>query len=579
MLAGDFCRRSCGRCAAAAPPAGPLPLPALAAPTSGARPGAQEAAAAAAASCSPPPAASPTDVRTGCPHLAAGLALWNDPATWGAAGVPPADASHRVVTLPAGKKVLLAGCMLPANARFVQIVVPAGSELIFAEALLEFRLASLLVRGALRAGAPTCRLASRVTLVFEQQGVDAADFGVLAPPGGSLDIHGRRFAPTWTRLAASAPAGAAELRLQAAVNWGVGDQLAVATSAYRDLLEDRNEVRTVTAISADRRTLALNAPLTFGHYGGGEYQSEVALLTRSIRLLGVSGTAAAALGPHLRAESSTRIAGVLAYRFGQRNALGRYPFHFHMMGDGAGSFVTDSAVYDSYYRCYVLHGTSNARLENNVGFSVDGSCFYLEDGVEERNTLAGNFAGLVRPIGPPAGGAGQEGATVAESAAVAQPADAAAAGFYMTNPNNDLVGNAASGGALGFAVLVLEKPIGLSRDVAIVPAARPWGRFARNTAHSSGYFAVQTSACMYFGGAARCAALRRGLQRLTSCALPPARTRLTCLTSSTLNLPPRRQALGGRRLQRRDRPPPDLLLRPLRLPDARRRRRARDAAC
>ena len=40
----------------------------------------------------------------------------------------------------------------------------------------------------------------------------------------------------------------------------------------------------------------------------------------------------------------------------------------------------------------------------------------------------------------------------------------------------------------------------MSRDVAIVPAARPWGAFRGNTAHSSGYFAYQTGGCIYFGG-------------------------------------------------------------------------------
>jgi hypothetical protein len=162
-------------------------------------------------------------------------------------------------------------------------------------------------------------------------------------------------------------------------------------------------------------------------------------------------------------------------------------------------------VFSSFYRCYVIHATSHVRLENNVGFSVDGSCFYLEDGVEERNQITGNFAGLMRPIGTPAGGSNQAGVTVEESADVAQPADSNAAGYYLTNPNNDLVGNAASGGAIGFTTVVLQKPIGMSRDVAIVPAARPWGAFRGNTAHSSGYFAYQTAGCIYFGGALRCA--------------------------------------------------------------------------
>ncbi len=43
----------------------------------------------------------------------------------------------------------------------------------------------------------------------------------------------------------------------------------------------------------------------------------------------------------------------------------------------------------------------------NVGFNVHGHCYYLEDGVEERNVLERNLAAYVHPIHT-AGGWGQQ---------------------------------------------------------------------------------------------------------------------------------------------------------------------------
>lgn len=55
-------------------------------------------------------------------------------------------------------------------------------------------------------------------------------------------------------------------------------------------------------------------------------------------------------GGVVRIEGEARIQGVCAYRMGQINTLGAYPFHFHMLGWAASSYIRDSAVYRSYYR-------------------------------------------------------------------------------------------------------------------------------------------------------------------------------------------------------------------------------------
>jgi hypothetical protein len=63
-----------------------------------------------------------------------------------------------------------------------------------------------------------------------------------------------------------------------------------------------------------------------------------------------------------------------------------------------GNYVKDCAVHKSFYRCVSIHGTHDVNVSRNVAYDVEGHCFYLEDGVEERNTFAFNLAALVHPI-------------------------------------------------------------------------------------------------------------------------------------------------------------------------------------
>ena len=185
---------------------------------------------------------------------------------------------------------------------------------------------------------------------------------------------------------------------------------------------------------------------------------------------------------------------------GQRNVLAAYPFHFHLLGDAYSSYIQDCSVYRSFYRGVVLHGTSHSTISNNVAFDVSGNCFYMEDGVEEHNLIHRNLAAYIHVIGKPAAGSGQGGSTHVQSSSLRQPADAAAAGFWITNLRNTITNNAASGGWTGFSIPRLDKPVGLHRSMTgFSPHKRPTKVFSGNTAHSSGYM-WQRGACIYVGG-------------------------------------------------------------------------------
>lgn len=218
-------------------------------------------------------------------------------------------------------------------------------------------------------------------------------------------------------------------------------------------------------------------------------------------------------GAHVLATGSTaimRLSGVELRRAGQTNRLGRYPLHFHLMGDATAGLasgeteprasVRDCAVHRSYYRCVSVHGTHNALVSQTVAHDVIGHCYYLEDGIEEGNTFEYNLASHVHFIGEPARAGGQSCGDVDQSDDLLLPADVAASGFYVTNARNTLVGNAASGGWSGFAFPNLPSPIGAHRSSSsVTPSDHDVLRFEGNSAHSSGFW-WHSAGQIYFGG-------------------------------------------------------------------------------
>lgn len=96
------------------------------------------------------PAFDPNPRGSNCPHLAANLKLWHDPATWPSGKVPsPSD----TIVLPANTAILASACSFHPtdmyltkfkslfsidNRRYESISVPAGSALIFDDAPIDF---------------------------------------------------------------------------------------------------------------------------------------------------------------------------------------------------------------------------------------------------------------------------------------------------------------------------------------------------------------------------------------------------------------------------------------------------------
>jgi hypothetical protein len=167
------------------------------------------------------------------------------------------------------------------------------------------------------------------------------------------------------------------------------------------------------------------------------------------------------------------------------------------------NFLLDSSIHDSFYRCASIHGTNDVTISKTVAYNVVGHCFYLEDGVEERNVLSFNLASHIISIGTPAAGAGQIGTFLRETDELRNPADGAAAGFYITNARNWIYGNAASGGWTGFSFPNLPYPLGAFQGIDFDwfnPLTRLELEFDGNSAHSAGIDWHGAGNCVYVGG-------------------------------------------------------------------------------
>ena len=329
----------------------------------------------------------PNSATTNCPHLTDGggggggaLLSWGVPSTWpvvageSSSRLPTAD--DGVITIPTNSRIIMeAGEYGTKEAPLQQIVVEAGAELVLDDANIIIHVKEIRVLGTFSAGAPTCRLDNgHIRLAFHgteaavMDGVDSAGPGLggvgmqptkgLVSEGGTVDLHGRLFQPTWTRLSSTVYAGDVIIHLADSVagmfGWLLGMEIFVTTTTFDDRAaghggQPENERRTIRSISADGKRVEVDRAFAFRHHGGAEYQAEVGLLTRRIVLDGImeeeggSGTGAesepsepshAGFGGHTAISSggSGRFSGVEAVNMGQTNVRGRYPFHWHLLG-------------------------------------------------------------------------------------------------------------------------------------------------------------------------------------------------------------------------------------------------------
>ena len=188
---------------------------------------------------------------------------------------------------------------------------------------------------------------------------------------------------------------------------------------------------------------------------------------------GDSASSAGGFGGHIISVSggTLRVEGVQLRFMGQKGIMARYPFHWHMMGAVDGQYFIGNSIWGSFNRCVTIHGTDNARVEGNVCYDHVGHGYFLEDGAESGNVLAGNL------------GLGTRTTAAGEGVL---PTDTAAATFWITNPDNTVSGNVAGGSqAFGFWYALPASPTGLSAGAPDLPRNTALREFSGNVAHSN----------------------------------------------------------------------------------------------
>lgn len=319
----------------------------------------------------PRPPAPESFTPSNCPHLEAGLLSWHDPATWGGS-LPSAGQSF---SLPENSKVVIAQAI--AN-EFGVITVPSTSELIFDDsgAAITLDVAGMDVQGALRAGSSSCPYESNLTITLHgSRPTDLDQYGKsntavvtykgISVDSGTISMHGKKHYPTWSRLAESVAVGQTYLLTQEQVDWSVGQEVLVTTTAVHDSREHhQNEVLTIASI-VDNPVAGVGSAVHFttafehAHIANTGYQAEVGLLSRNIKVQGAAddseptdpdttggcGTPyyhhgsiykpcerkyTTGFGGHIMVHNGGKgyVEGVELFRMGQTNVLGRYPFHW-----------------------------------------------------------------------------------------------------------------------------------------------------------------------------------------------------------------------------------------------------------
>jgi hypothetical protein len=182
-----------------------------------------------------------------------------------------------------------------------------------------------------------------------------------------------------------------------------------------------------------------------------EYSAEVGLLTSNVRVSGnmpVSkieqfGTQVVL---HARGDNSAvgRLSFIEVYNSGQGLKLGKYPVHFHMIGDVSASYVRGISIHHVFNRAIAIHGVQNLRVQNNFIFDARGHAVFLEDGTETGHLIEHTAVIVTRPVWS------------------LLLVDQSPAAFWIVNPDNTVRDCAATSSHYGFWYRALQHPDGVS---------------------------------------------------------------------------------------------------------------------
>ena len=239
---------------------------------------------------------------------------------------------------------------------------------------------------------------ARIRLHFFK-GMNKDDAPAIACCSARMDIHGAPMNRTWVELGADAEPGKTTVVLSEPVTgWNVGDEIIVTGSkrlppygSFRDTPKKvATEKRMITKING--KTITVDQPFQYLHYGTGKYTSEVANLSRNVIIESADPKGMRGHTVYHRFSQGSISYARFAH-LGKEGVLGRYPIHYHLVGDTMrGSSVLGVAIVDSHNRWVTIHGTQYLLVRDCVGYKSVGHGFFLEDGTEINNIIDRNLA-------------------------------------------------------------------------------------------------------------------------------------------------------------------------------------------
>ncbi|XP_019949359.2 cell surface hyaluronidase [Paralichthys olivaceus] len=299
--------------------------------------------------------------------------------------------------------------------------------------------------------------------------------------------------------------------------WRPGDQIVIASTDYS--MHQAEEFTLLPCPHCTRRQVRIQGRPQYNHVGeiidGVDMRAEVALLSRNILIYGEMENSCYGnnlcqfyshdtYGGHIKIFgnfSSVHLSHVELKNMGQQAERDHYPLHFHMCGDvdqrggyREPTYVDGLSIHHSFSRCLTIHATNGLLVKDTVGYDTLGHCFFLEDGIEQRNTFFHNLGLLTRP--------GTQLPTDRNDTLCTSIKDKVYKGytpspsteckavstFWITNPNNNLISNAAAGSQdAGIWFVFHSSSTGDSHG--LVPETKaeltPLGIFYNNRVHSN----------------------------------------------------------------------------------------------
>ena len=331
---------------------------------------------------------------------------------------------------------------------------------------------------------------------------------IFVQNGGTLELHGKK-KNSWTNIAATVNAGATRITLKEAVNWEVGDVVALTATG---LAQTGNTKRweqvdqvTIASISNDKKTITTTTPLKFRHIGGSKTYTrktdgkkwttdlfgEIGLLSHYIKIQGETSNKDG-FGGHimLMKGSTSHSENIELFRMGQKGVLGRYPYHWHLNEDKSrGSYLRNTSIHKSFNRAVTIHGTDYVTVDGVYAYDHIGHGIFLEDGAERFNTIKNNVVFVSRR--PSNADRLTPSDNQFNTAQNRTPAS-----YWITNPNNTFENNVAAGTeGTGFWIALPHngtanqgKPMGESGDLAyykgLNPINQPLRKFDGFVAHT-----------------------------------------------------------------------------------------------